>query len=82
MRPAPPLKPTKRWPFDKRQLSVYNRVVIQSFRHKALKQLFQGKPKGIEADLRNKLENILAVLAVAESPQSMNLPGFGLHELH
>ena len=55
--------------------------MIRSFRHKALKELFCGRPKGIEADLRRKVSNILLVLSAAEGPQSMNLPGFGLHEL-
>lgn len=67
--------------FDKRRLSLYNQDVIRSFRHRGLKRLFAGAPRAIQADLRRKVENILAVLASAESPQSMNLPGFGLHEL-
>jgi proteic killer suppression protein len=55
--------------------------MIRSFRHKALGQLFNGKPKGINADLRAKVENILAVLDSADGPEGMNLPGFDLHEL-
>ncbi len=55
--------------------------MIKSFRHKALGQLFGGNPKGINADLRAKAENILFVLDSATDPQSLNLPGFNLHEL-
>ena len=55
--------------------------MIRSFRNRALRQLFEGKPKGIEADLGEKVENILAFLQSADSPQAMNLPGFGQHAL-
>ena len=55
--------------------------MIESFRHKALRQLYTGTPKGIKADLRAKVENILLVLDSATGPKSMNLPGFDLHEL-
>jgi toxin HigB-1 len=55
--------------------------LIRSFRHKALKRLFAGDPKGVHATLRTKVENILAVLDTAASPDEVNLPGFRLHEL-
>jgi len=56
--------------------------VIQSFRHKGLKRLFKdGDRKGIRADYIEKIENILAVLGRARSPEDMNLPGFYLHPL-
>jgi proteic killer suppression protein len=56
--------------------------VIQGFRHKALKRLFEnGERKGIRTDLIEKVENILAFLNRARAPDDMNLPGFRLHPL-
>jgi proteic killer suppression protein len=55
--------------------------VIRSFRHKGLKRLFAGDPKGVHAAFRNKGGNILGVLDAASSPKDVDLPGFRLHEL-
>jgi proteic killer suppression protein len=56
--------------------------MIQRFRHKGLKRLFQqGDAKGISPDLLEKLENILFVLNRARRPEDMSLPGFRLHRL-
>ncbi len=56
--------------------------MIQRFRHKGLKRLFQqGDAKGVPPDLLEKLENILFVLSRARRPEDMNLPGFRLHRL-
>ncbi|MBZ0160321.1 MAG: type II toxin-antitoxin system RelE/ParE family toxin [bacterium] len=56
--------------------------MIERFRHKGLKRLFQqGDAKGISPELLEKLENILFVLSRARRPEDMNLPGFGLHRL-
>jgi proteic killer suppression protein len=55
--------------------------VIRSFRSKALEQLFNGIPKGIEAKVRRKVQNILFTLSVAAEVEAMNLPGYHLHEL-
>ena len=55
--------------------------MIQSFRSKALEQLFNGKPKLIEASLRRKVSNILLTLSAATEIPAMNLPGYRLHEL-
>ena len=56
--------------------------MIRSFRHRGLRRLFeQGESKGIRADHREKVENILAVLNRARRPEDMNLPGFRLHRL-
>jgi proteic killer suppression protein len=56
--------------------------VIRGFRHRGLRRLFeQGESKGIRADHREKVENILAVLNRARRPEDMNLPGFRLHRL-
>jgi proteic killer suppression protein len=56
--------------------------MIQSFRHKGLRRLFEhGEKKGIRADYVEKIENILAVLNRARGVEDMNLPGFWLHPL-
>ncbi len=56
--------------------------MIERFRHKGLKRLFQeSDAKGISPDLLEKLENILFVLNRARRPEDMNLPGFRLHRL-
>jgi proteic killer suppression protein len=56
--------------------------MIQSFRHKGLKRLFEkGETKGIRADQLEKIENILFVLSRARKPEDMDLPGFRLHPL-
>ena len=56
--------------------------MIQNFRHKGLKRLFEdGDRKGIRPDLIEKGENILFVLNRAKAPDDMNLPGFRLHPL-
>jgi proteic killer suppression protein len=55
--------------------------VIRGFRSKRLKRLFEGNPRGIAADCVEKVENILAVLNRARTPEDMNLPGFRLHRL-
>jgi len=56
--------------------------MIQSFRHKGLKRLFEkGEVKGIQADQLEKIENILFVLSRARKPEDANLPGFHLHPL-
>ena len=56
--------------------------MIKSFRHRGLKRLFErGEAGQVRADLREKAENILAVLDVASVPDNMALPGFRLHPL-
>jgi toxin HigB-1 len=56
--------------------------VIQGFRHKGLKRLFErGDASGVNAEFLEKLENILAVLNRARKPSDMGLPGFRLHPL-
>ena len=56
--------------------------MIQSFKHKGLKQLFEkGTARGIRADHVAKVENILAVLNRARRPSDVDLPGFALHRL-
>jgi proteic killer suppression protein len=56
--------------------------MIASFKHRGLKRLYElGDRSRIGADLINKVENILATLDAADTPQSLDLPGCRLHPL-
>ncbi len=57
-------------------------LVIRSFKHRGLKRLYErGDRGGIRPDLLHTVEDILARLDEAETPQAMNLPGYRLHPL-
>ena len=54
--------------------------MIESFRHKGLKQLFQDdNARGVNAERVRKIKQILAVLHAAETIEALRLPTFGLH---
>ncbi|MCG9892606.1 MAG: type II toxin-antitoxin system RelE/ParE family toxin [Thermosynechococcaceae cyanobacterium MS004] len=56
--------------------------MIASFKHRGLQQFFEsGTTRGIQASHAKRIRLILARLNAATSPQDMNLPGLGLHEL-
>lgn len=56
--------------------------MIARFRHKGLEKLFKaGSSAGIQAEHAARLRKILALLATAECPEDMNLPGLRLHPL-
>jgi proteic killer suppression protein len=56
--------------------------MIQSFRHKGLKRLYEDDdPRGVKVEHLTKLRNILARLDSANTAEDMNLPGFNLHTL-
>ena len=56
--------------------------MIRSFRHRGLKRLHERGERGrIGADMLDRVENILALLDVAESPKDMGLPGLRPHPL-
>ena len=56
--------------------------MIQTFRHKGLKQLFDsGIAGGVNPQHVKRLIQILALLETAETIQDMDLPGLKLHEL-
>ena len=56
--------------------------MIASFKHKGLRQLFEGDTaKGVNAEHVRKLRQILAVLHAAETIEALRLPTFGLHPL-
>ena len=56
--------------------------MIQSFRHKGLKQFYEtGSKAGIVADHAKRLRVLLARLDAASKPEDMDLPGAQLHAL-
>jgi proteic killer suppression protein len=56
--------------------------MIQKFKHKGLKQLFEsGNSSGVNSQHVLRLRRILALLETAETPDDMDLPGLGLHQL-
>jgi proteic killer suppression protein len=56
--------------------------MIRAFRHRGLKRLFERDDAAqVRADMREKIENILAALDVASAPEKMDFPGFRLHPL-
>lgn len=56
--------------------------MIRSFRHRGLKRLYErGDRSQIRADMRDKVENILAKLDTSNVPEKMDLPGHRLHPL-
>ena len=56
--------------------------VIRSFKHRGLKRLYErGDRSGIRPDLLEAVEEILALLDTAATPQALDLPGYHLHRL-
>jgi len=56
--------------------------MIESFRHKGLKQLFEDdNPKGVNAEHVRKLKQILALLDAANSVDGLDVQSFRLHAL-
>ncbi len=56
--------------------------MIKSFRHKALKRLYDtGSRQGVKPEHANRLRLILARLDASQSPRNMDLPGLELHTL-
>ena len=56
--------------------------MIQKFKHKGLKRLFEsGSSVGINPQHITRLRQILALLETAEILDDMDLPGLNLHEL-
>jgi proteic killer suppression protein len=57
-------------------------LMIRSFKHRGLKRLYDRDDRsGIRGDLLEMVEDILARLDDAGTPQAMNLPGYRLHPL-
>ncbi len=56
--------------------------MIESFRHKGLKRLYdEDDARGVLAEHAVKLRNILARLDASTVAEDMDLPGFKLHAL-
>ena len=56
--------------------------MIQSFRHKGLRRLFEtGSAAGAQASHAKRLRMQLTALDTAQSIDDMDIPGFGLHPL-
>jgi proteic killer suppression protein len=56
--------------------------MIQSFRHKGLKRLFEGNDRRkLPADMVERLEELLTALDDASTIEMMALPSFRLHQL-
>ena len=65
-----------------RHVAHYGSRMIQAFRHKGLKRLFeQGDPRGVNPEHVGKLRNILVTLHAAPTVDHMDMPGFRLHPL-
>jgi proteic killer suppression protein len=56
--------------------------MIRSFRHKALRRLYQNDDaRGLPSEHASKLRDILALLDAASAPADIDLPGLRLHSL-
>lgn len=56
--------------------------MIQSFKHRGLKVLYDGRTaRRVAPGHVEKLRDILAVLDRSRGPDDMNIPGFRLHPL-
>ena len=56
--------------------------MIQSFRHKGLRQFYQfGSKAGIQSQHERRLRLILARLDAAREPKDLSLPGLRLHPM-
>jgi toxin HigB-1 len=56
--------------------------MIQSFRHRGLKALYEGRTERRVAPVHvERLRDILALLDRGKRPEDLNLPGFRLHSL-
>lgn len=56
--------------------------MIQTFKHKGLRELFEkGKSKNIASDFVPKLLRQMDAIHQADAPSQLNFPGYDLHEL-
>ena len=64
------------------RMACYTRLVIGSFRHKGLKELFEkGNSAQVPPTLRARCKRRLDALDSASNLKDLNLPGFNLHPL-
>jgi proteic killer suppression protein len=65
-----------------RRATRYISRMIQSFRHKGLRKVFEsGSAAGIRPPHVKRLRMLLIALDTAQSIEDMNIPGFRLHSL-
>ncbi|MFN8593652.1 MAG: type II toxin-antitoxin system RelE/ParE family toxin [Thermomicrobiales bacterium] len=56
--------------------------MIESFKHKGLKRLYQhGDHRAIGSTMVGRVEEILSILDVAETIAEIDIPGYRLHPL-
>jgi proteic killer suppression protein len=56
--------------------------MIRSFRDRGLREFFEtGNPRRLSVQNLERIRRILLALDAATRPESMNLPGFRLHQL-
>ena len=56
--------------------------MIRSFRHKGLRRLYEDDDRSkLQADLADRIGDILAALDAATRPEDMDRPSFRLHAL-
>ena len=68
--------------FDRCQLTGYSSIMIRSFRHKGLKELYEtGRSAKVRADLRERCLRRLDALNAAKDVSKLNVPGFEFHGL-
>lgn len=57
-------------------------LVIEHFKSKDLRQLWEtGDARGVNPNFAAKIKRVLARLNVANDLESLDVPGFGLHQL-
>jgi proteic killer suppression protein len=57
--------------------------VIRSFQHKGLEKLWnEDDPKGVRADLLDRVRRRLTALNAVQDLRELNMPGWGFHPLH
>ncbi len=60
----------------------YKSSMIESFRHKGLKRLFEDDdPKLLPPDMADRIRDILTLLDAAGKPDDLNRPSLRLHAL-
>lgn len=56
--------------------------MIKKFRHKGLERFFHhGDRSGLNAQHCERIGRLLDAMDAAETPEELNMPGFGLHQL-
>lgn len=56
--------------------------MIQTFKHKGLKRLYEhGDRRGLPSERIERIENTLGRLDIAKAPVDLDLPGYRLHAL-